>query len=301
MNRSFASYAFNEYYALGAFYGILLIIFLFNVIFYFSLKEKIYFFYACYILSWAWSSMIDDGTGYQYLWPNHYVFTDIGIRSSKLFLLMFFLLYVHYFFSNLKTNLFSKTTFLVSIGLYVIVFISSQFLNIHPFIQFVFFLLPFILVQMSAVDFYRQEYKPARFFILGNFFVIAGFIIRAIMDLNVFSLPEPLGIVFNYSRNIGVLFDIGMLFIALGDRFKFLKQQKEFAQQKVIEQLQENELLTQKVNRELEEKVQQRTKSLSEKTEELNVLNKKLEDQAAEISRWNILLDKDNHLLKQKG
>lgn len=300
-NRSFASYGFNEYYALGAFYGILLIIFIFNMIFFFSLKEKVYFCYAFYILIWAWSSMIDDGTGYQYIWSNHYIITDIGIRASKLFLLVFFLLYVHYFFSDQKPNLFSLPFFWLSIGFYVMIFVLSQILNIYPFIEFTFFILPFVIVEVHSIKYYKGGYKPARFFILGNFFVITGFVIRAIMDLNLFSLPDPIGILLNYSRNIGVLFDIGMLFLALGDRFKFLKLQKELAQQKVIEQLRENEILNQKVNRELEEKVQERTKALSEKSEELNELNKKLEEQAAEINRWNALLDKDNFLLKQKA
>src|SRR6478735_5672222 len=68
-NDDFSSYAVSEYYLLGIYYGIIIIISLLNFILFFSLRKNIYLLYSLYVIAWAWNSMLDDGIGYQYIWP----------------------------------------------------------------------------------------------------------------------------------------------------------------------------------------------------------------------------------------
>jgi hypothetical protein len=91
-----------------------------------------------------------------------------------------------------------------------------------------------------------------------------------------------------------------VLSLALGDRIRLLKLEKDKAQKVLIEQLEENQKLQQKVNRELEDKVNQRTKLLVEKTMELEDANIKLQKMTEELNKFASKLDKDNWELNKK-
>lgn len=299
-NDEFSSYAFNEYYLLGTYYGIIFIICIFNLILFFSLKENLYLLYSLYVVVWAWNSMLDDGIGYQYIWSNVPAVSQLGFIIGKPLLLFLFVIYSKYFL-NLKSSFDKYNNWInYSVGFYFLNFIIDRFINYPSLLSFIIFLIPFIVVYVVSFKVQMDGFKPSRFFIIGNTFIILGFIIREIKDLDLFDMPIPLSIMAIYSRNVGIVLEICTLFLALGDRFRFLKVQKEKAQSKIIEQLKENESLSQKVNRELEEKVAERTRELVDKSVELKALNEKLELQAQEINKWNQLLDLDNYKLKQK-
>lgn len=299
-NDEFSSYAFNEYYFLGTYYGIIFIICLFNIILFLSLRENIYWIYSLYIIIWAWNSMLDDGIGYQYVWSNAPVISQIGFIIGKPLLLILFVLYSRLFL-DLRSSFSEYDKWIrYSVGFYLANFILQQFVVYPSYLSFIIFLTPFLIIYFISFKVQKDGFKPARFFIIGNSFIILGLIIRMVKDEAFFELSKTVAIIFNYSQNAGIILEIGTLFLALGDRFRFLKIQKEEAQAKIIEQLKENEALSQKVNRELEEKVAERTKELSLKSSELKDLNEKLERQAEEINKWNQLLDLDNYKLKQK-
>jgi hypothetical protein len=132
-------------------------------------------------------------------------------------------------------------------------------------------------------------------------FFFLGFAIRM---LTLFNLLQT-NILTVYSYNIGVLIEMILFSIAIGDRIRALKGEKENAliekekvQRQIILQLQENEKLKDKVNRELEEKVTQRTQELKEKNMELEIANEKLKMLTEVVSDWNIKLDLDNRKLQ---
>jgi hypothetical protein len=300
-NDEFSSYAFNEYYFLGIYYGILAIICIFNLILFISLREKLYLIYSFYIIAWSLNSMFDDGIGYQYLWPNTPVISQLGFVISKPLLVLLFVWYSLLFlnFENPSLLKYKKWVF-YSVSFYLTIFLIHQFVPIPFAVYFLTFLVPFMVIVFISIKVHSLGFKPARFFIFGNTFIILGFILRMAKDQGIIEPPIAISIFLNYSQNAGIVMEIGTLFLALGDRFRFLKIQKEEAQGKMIEQLKENELLSQKVNRELEHKVSERTQELVAKQEELKELNEKLEKQAEEINKWNQLLDLDNHKLKRK-
>ncbi len=299
-NDEFSSYAFNEYYFLGIYYGIILIISLLNLILYFSLKEKIYLVYSVYVLSWGFNSMLDDGIGYQYLWSSHPVVSQIGFILSNPLLVVFFTLYSKWFLDSKTLHPKYDRWINYSMFFYFANYVLDKFIAYPGGVIYFLFLIHFVFVYLVSIRLYKEGFKPARFFIIGNTFIILGFILRLIKDLGILDISGNISIVAIYSRDGAIILEICILFIALGDRFRFLKVQKEEAQAKIITQLEENEALSQKVNQELEQKVTERTKELSEKSVELEQLNVKLEQQALEINKWNQILDLDNHKLKQK-
>jgi len=299
-NDEFSSYAFNEYYLLGIYYGIILIIALLNVILFFSLKEKLYLFYAVYVLSWGLNSMVDDGIGYQYLWPSHAMVSQIGFVLANPLLLVLFTLYSRLFLDSKATSPVYDQWMIYSMLFYLINYTVAQWIAYPDGTIYFLFLIHFLLVYLVSIQIYTKGFNPSRFFIIGNTFILFGFVFRFVKDLNLMDIPGNVSIIAIYSRDGAIILEICILFIALGDRFRFLKMEKEEAQSKVIMQLEEHKSFTQKINLELEQKVMQRTKELSEKSMELEYLNVKLERQALEINKWNQTLDLDNHKLKQK-
>jgi hypothetical protein len=161
--------------------------------------------------------------------------------------------------------------------------------------------IPFLLIYINAFLIYKKGFKPARFFLMAFSFFFLGFIIRmltyyGIINNSIFTV---------YSYNIGVVLEMILFSVAIGDKIKTLKEERELAlvekdaiQQKIIEQLYENEKLRTKVNRELEEKVKERTEEVERKNQDLNLANAKLKELTDQANEWNIRLDLDNRKLQ---
>jgi hypothetical protein len=93
-----------------------------------------------------------------------------------------------------------------------------------------------------------------------------------------------------------------MLFLtfALGDRITILKNNRDRALRRIIQQHEVNMALKDKVTRELEQKVSERTIELNLKNAELEESNARLIRQTSEINKINSVLDLDNWKLKNR-
>ena len=316
-NANFSSYAFKEYYYLGLYYGILFLICLINIVLFILLKQRIYLFYLVYVLAWVLLSMIDDGIGKHLLWRNSTWFDHIGYYFAKPILISSYVWYSLNFFKEKETSKNYKRIIIGSSLLFIVLQICESVFSYSSAITTWVMFIPLIIILQVAFKAYNKGYSPARFFILGNIFILMGFLIRFLQDLAIIrfvAYDSLVAIMAVYSRNIGVIFEVVTLTLALGDRFRFVKIQndknkeqllneyaeKEKLQTEVIEHLKENELLKDKVNKELETKVKERTLEIQSKSDELEELNIKLSEQANEINEMNRLLDLDNYKLKSQ-
>lgn len=291
----FTSYAVNEYYYLGFYYGILFIMAIYNFLLYFNFKERTYIYYTFYVFSCMLLSFTEDGYGFQFLWSS-FPSLNYAINNylSEVFFLISFVLYATSFLDLRKTNtLYFKTV----VGLSLLYLIVEVIFILFPIADTnVLYILPFIAVYVSAVQVYRKGYKAARFFILGYSFVLLSIIIlqlreHQLLGHNLFTV---------YSFNFGILLEVVVLSFALGDRIKMMKEEKVAAQKTLIQQLEENQRLQNKVNKELEEKVKDRTKELNAKTIELEEANDKLKKFSEELNVFASKLDKDNWELNKR-
>jgi two-component system, sensor histidine kinase LadS len=299
---SFINYSLTEYYLLGLFYGFILIMGMYNLILFINIGERQYLFYVFYVICVGLSSMCHDGTGFQYLWPGWPDWSD-HIQTFSLFGMVIWTIFYSQWFLNtrFRTPLINKILNglqVVAIGLFLFVqtFSWDYSLFLIPVAAF-----PFLLIYLTGIKIYIEGFKPGRFFLMAYTFFFLGFIIRS---LTLFNFLE--GNIFTiYSYNMGVLLEMMLFSIAIGDRIKTMKQdkekalmEKETAQQQTIYQLRENEKLKDKVNRELEAKVNQRTKELNDKNSELETSNEKLKELTDKVNQWNVRLDLDNRKLQ---
>jgi hypothetical protein len=299
----FISYALDEYFFFGMFYGMILIFGLYNLIMFTAMRQRQYLYYIAYNLSIGLYEMCADGMAFQYIWPsspewNHYAY-GIALFSASIFALLFTQSLL-----NVKQNapkLNKSIWFVIACrSLFFVFCLFDKSLFSYKIIEFI----PLTLAFFTGCYILKKGYRAARFFVIGYSFLLVGFIIKSLIALNIWWLPVT---ALNY-YSLSFCFIMEMLFItfAIGDGLRILKKNESTAQLELIRQLKHNKELNELINKGLEEQVKERTKQLIDKTsviedqnEALIVFNRLLKEQAEEISRMNMLLEKDNLNLHQ--
>jgi hypothetical protein len=307
----FVYYILREYFSYGIFYGMILIFSLHNLLMFLAVKRKQYLYYILYIMSVGLYEMSTDGIAFQYLWPNHPFVNEYAHGIALYFLSVFALIFtkelLHVRAKAPRLNklingvIILRTLFLILCLVYSNELFRYKFLEIFP-LSLAFFTGLWIWL--------KTKFRPARFFVLGYFFLFIGFIIKVIYVLGLARfLPGALG---HYSLGFGFILEMVFLSFAIGDQVRILKKKKENAQKQIIEQMKVTANLAETINQELEVKVEKRTKEVLEKSSELvlqstiiaqqnealRAQNVLLEQHAEEISRMNGLLENDNRKLK---
>jgi hypothetical protein len=307
----FIYYILREYFSYGLFYGMILIFSLHNLLMLIAVKRKQYLYYILYILSVGLYEMSTDGIAFQFLWPNHPILNEYAHGIALYFLSVFALVFtkelLHVKDRAIRLNKIINCMLLIRTLFFLVCLFYSHDLFRYKFIEF----LPLSLAFFTGVWIWvKQKFRPARFFVLGYFFLFVGFIIKVIYVLGFARfLPGAFG---HYSLGFAFILEMILLSFAIGDQVRILKKKKEDAQKQIIKQMKVTADLSETINKELETKVQQRTKEVLEKSNELlqkaiiienqnevlTAQNVLLEQHAAEINRMNGLLERDNKTLK---
>lgn len=295
------AYALNEYWLLGMYYGIILIMAIYNLFIFFSVREKLYLYYVMYALSCGLTSFTEDGMGFQFLWPDAPRLNYIIELFTPVLLLCSFVLYSNSFLQIRKRTRINYKIILYSCILYFILFSIHQFGWVEDKVKSFFLLIPFSVVYLSAIKVYFKGYTPARFFLIGYSFIIISL---AVFILRIYGIV-PTTLMTIYSFNIGFVLEVVVLSFALGERLRIEKKEKEEGQKRVVAQLKENQKLKDTHNRQLEIKIAERTRELKDSNEQLGKAKKeiesayaKLREQAKEIASMNIQLNADNKVLQ---
>jgi len=298
----FISYALDEYFFFGVFYGMILVFGLYNLMMFIAMRQKQYLYYIAYNLSIGLYEMCADGIAYQYIWPsspiwNHNAF-GIALFSASIFSVLFAQSLLNVKVTAPRLN---KLIWWV-IGLRSVFFVLCLTVNPNWFAYKIIEIVPLTLAYYTGCYVLIKGYRPARFFVIGYTFLLVGFIIKALIALNLWWFIVTA--TSYYSLSFCFIMEMVFISFAIGDKVRILKKKEEEAQLLAIKQLKLNEELKDVLNKNLEGQVQQRTKELVEKSsliesqnEELKAVNELLQQQAEEISRMNVLLEKDNTTL----
>ncbi|MEJ1238798.1 7TM diverse intracellular signaling domain-containing protein [Chryseolinea sp. T2] len=290
----FIFYALNEYFLFGTFYGMILIISVYNLLVFLAIREIKNIYYIFYILSVAAYAMSYDGIGFQYLWPKHPQWNDYAVGVTLYSVILWALVFTRRFL-NTKAN-----APLLDKALVVMIIARSMFFAIEllAFSHLLSYrnveIIPLSLIFFTAIYVWKRGYRPARFFVIAYGILFTGFFVRTLVYFNLLPFTTPL----HYSLHIAFVLEMVFLTFALGDRIRILKAMRDRALKRIIQEHEINMQLKDKVNRELEQKVQERTIELNSKNHELEQTNKKLERQSREINQINSMLDLDNWKLK---
>lgn len=293
VNR-FIYYSLNEYFLFGTFYGMIIIIALYNFLVYTAIREIKNIYYIMYILSVAAYAMSYDGIGFQYLWPGHPEFNNYATGITLFSLIVWSLIFTRRFLSTRANAPKLDVALRWMIGIRTAVFVVELFFFPEYLTYRTIEIIPLSLIFYTGISALRRGYRPARFFVIAYGILFLGFFIRTMVYFDLLPFTTAL----HYSLHFSFVLEMLFLTFALGDRIRILKDMRDRAMKRTIHQHEVNMQLKDKVNTELERKVRERTVELNEKNKELEEMNQKLERQSKEINQINSMLDLDNWKLK---
>ncbi|MFV0607030.1 MAG: 7TM diverse intracellular signaling domain-containing protein [Niabella sp.] len=258
----------NDALLFGIYCGILLIMFVYNLFIFISVKDKSYLFYIIYILFVGFAQLVLSGYASKYFWPEN------QWLSSNSFLLSGVLSGVAtgVFAKNfLRTSYYTPTLNLainILISLYlsclILHFAGSKFtaLNIVNLLAAT----GSLLIIYTAFKIIRMGYFPARYFLLAfSVFLIA--VIIYVLRTNDFL---PYNNVTAHILKLGSVIQITLLSFALADKINTYRKAQNEARRDALRISKENERLVKEQNIELEKQVKARTYDLEKANTEIN-------------------------------
>ncbi len=290
----FLYYALNEYFLYGIFYGMILIISLYNLVIFMAVREMKYLYYIFYLCSAGLFAMSLDGIGFQYLWPEYPAFNQYAIGIFKLSVITWAILFSIRFLNTRKRAPLFHALLWGSLGVKVVIFLVGLIHDIKYFEISYFDILPFLLIFATGIYVFLKGYKSARLFVGAYGVLFLGAVVKVLANTAIIDH----GTLVYYSLHMAFLVEMILLSFALGDRIRIMKQLRDKAMKRSLQQYKINVELKEKVNKELEGKVQDRTRELKRKNQLLEAFNAQLREKDEEIRRINSLLDKDNWKLK---
>ena len=251
----------------GIYFGIIMVMFFYNLFIYFTVKDPIYLYYVVYILIVGLTQATIEGYGFQYLWPNSTFFAP---RAFFFFTALVNITGLEFVRKFLNTKQFiPRSTWVfyvlyVIYGIAIILTIGGVYYTTYQILQnFAGVVSVFMLV--VAIMIARQGYRPAKFFFIAWIPLITAIIIYVLRDFNVI----PYNVFSNYSITVGSAIEVILLSFALADRINILKAEKEKSQEETLNAIRENERIIREQNTVLEIKVNERTLALNLTLEDL--------------------------------
>lgn len=232
----------SEEFVFGIYYGVVIIMFFYNLFIYLSLRDKNYFIYLFYVIALGLYQLSMNGIIYAY-WPNYPMWNKLFLPLSSailqfiLIILFKNLLNIEERYSWERKSLFVLTILsFISIILVITVDYATIIvpMNILGFI----YMITSILIVVRAVI---NGNRTAIFFLITWITFLAGGIILTLRNFNI--LPQ--NFLTTYSLQIGSTIEMLLLSLALTDRINTMKMELAI------------------LNTKLEEKVEERTKELS--------------------------------------
>jgi signal transduction histidine kinase len=253
----------------GFFFGLMLVMFFYNLFIYIVLRESIYLYYVAYILIVGLVQTTYEGYAFQYLWPNN---GFIAIRSFFVLTALVNISGLEFVRRFLNTQTFLPKLDKISYGIYIIYVIDIFFIIKGDFFTGYQIIQAFggpvsIYILTVSIMIAKRGYRPAKFFLLAWTPLIIGIIVWFMGDFNVL----PYNTLTNYSMAIGSALEAILLSFALADKINIFKAEKEKSQLETLVALQENERIIREQNAMLELKVEERTHELNESNQELNI------------------------------
>ena len=238
---------------LGLYYGALLVMCLYNLFIYSSVRDDAYLLYVAYILLAGLGYFVANGLVFQYLWlASPYA----GLR----FVILSFALAILFSRSFLDTKgrmpkidklLLAFSIFFLLNGLLLFAETNSS----HHAMTVAYFSALFFppLLIYTGIRSLREGVRQARYYVVAWTIYLAGVMLYFLKDFGVL----PYSFLTAYSMQIGTLADVILLSFALADRIKILREEKEAAQNQVL-------TIAEEARDNLEKKVAERTSQLAE-------------------------------------
>lgn len=261
--------------------GIILVMLLYNIFIYFTVRDNSYLYYAFYILFILLTQIALKGYHFKYLMPD---FPEWANKSVTLFPSIVGIAAIEFIKNFLRTKekvpLLNKVATLLE-GVFLIS-MTLLFLD-HPTKSFQIMQLnttiSSLLVLFIGYKVLKKGYRPAKFFLLAWSILCVGALIYVLKDYGIL----PYNNFTNYTLPAGSAMEVILLSFALADRINILKAEKEEAQASELKAQKDKKDTLKKKAEELEEEVKIATLELKLKNQRLETAYRQLELAKSEL------------------
>lgn len=271
-NRDFTNYALKEYFLLGIFYGTLLILFLYNLVLFFVVRDRSYLLYSMYVFATALYAFTEDGIGFQFVWGDFPLLNKIDKKLAPFVISVFYFLFVQdqLDLKSKSISIYNSMLYYLSVSGVLIAFsilfkIDSDLLRLLPLGVFL-----FLFMTTFRLSF-RQKYT-AQLLCYGTGIILFCYLIFVCRQYKVINGSILTVYIFNY----GFIIELFILSLANGARLRIIAQETKKAQLETIQLLEEKNKFEKNYNENLERDVKERTLEISQKNAEIKSYHKNL-------------------------
>ncbi|MDV2583368.1 ATP-binding protein [Alkalibacillus haloalkaliphilus] len=222
----------SELTLLGIFYGIIIVMIVYNLFLYFSLKMRSYLYYVIAMLCTLLGKISINGVGFQYLWPDYpgwnLISTPFWVSIGCIFILLFTRAFLDVDRYLPKFNRLSHFLIALNIAIVIMLFIS-HIVALNMMIVSAF--LTFMTVLIVAFICLKRGARQARFYILGWMIFLTGVFITILERAAIL----PYSLITEYAGQAAMTVEVVLLSFALADKINLMRAEKEEAEKQARE------------------------------------------------------------------
>ncbi len=229
-------------YVFGMIYGVLAVMFLYNLFLFISVRDMSYLYYILCIASFGLHQIAANGVGYAYLWPDWPWWQNISgpflIGGTEVFAALFARSFLN---TKVHAPTLDKVLKSLTVAGSVVMFLALFIDHFWAMWLAIAVALPHIPTMLIVgIRCCMSGNTSARFFVIAWFAFLAGGGIYMMMLLGLL----PNNDFTNYSVQVGQTIEVTLLSLALADRINRLREEKIAFEMQAREQLEEaNEAL----------------------------------------------------------
>ncbi|HBX56606.1 hybrid sensor histidine kinase/response regulator [Pseudomonas sp. UBA2684] len=211
-------------YVLGIIYGVLLVMLIYNLFIFLSVRDTSYLYYIFYIASFGLYQISVNGAGIEYFWPNSpwwaNAATPFLIGSAALFGCQFARSFLH----TAEHSPWVDRTLLVMMACGALVMVLALTVSYAVALRLATYLALLFTVVIFAAGIlaWLRGMRVARYFIIAWSAFLLGGAINTLMVLGY--LPNVF--LTMYASQIGSALEVGLLSLALADRINAMKEER---------------------------------------------------------------------------
>lgn len=261
---------------LGGYVGIMLVMAVYNLFIFLSIRDRSYMFYVLYILSVLAAQLAFVGITPVVVAPS------LTFLASKASILLTTVTAIcaseflrHFLHTHERLPSFSRATrwFYAAFGVGLALDLAGARIAGYQVIQLVSALFAcYLLAQAYLIS--RQGYRPGTYFLIAWSVFLLGVMTFVMKDWGLL----PYTGVTRYMMPLGSVAEVVFLSFGLADRINVLRQEKERSQAEALHVSRENEKIIREQNVVLEKKVHERTRALQESNDHLKRTQTQLVD-----------------------
>lgn len=286
--RAFIEDGERQVLGLGLYYGTMLVMVLYNLFVFLSVREVNYFYYVMYVLGMVGFIASLNGISYQYLWPNSIWWNDQSIVVSLAAVVIFGCLFTRNFL-DLPTAMRVTNFFFTVLAVIGVLLIAASMVLPYRIMIISVIIVAVVGIFLSittGIIRWSEGYSAAKFYTIAWSSMLFGGVILALNKFGVL----PRNTITENGTQIGSALEVILLSFALADRLNIEKKMRYEAQMSSLEheresrRAQEKALLHERDAREAQERalrIQQRANEM---------LERRVQERTVELERANVKL-----------